>query len=43
MDFTGKPMKSMVYVEPPGYAADAALRQWVKRAVAYAAALPVKK
>ena len=43
MDFTGKAMKSMVYVEPAGYAADAALRQWVKRAVEYAAALPAKK
>lgn len=42
MDFTGKPMKSMVYVDPAGFATDAALRDWVRRAIAFASALPVK-
>jgi TfoX/Sxy family transcriptional regulator of competence genes len=42
MDFTGKPLKSMVYVEPAGYASAAALRQWLERAVAFAATLPPK-
>lgn len=29
MDFTGKPMRTMVYVEPPAVGGDAALREWV--------------
>jgi TfoX/Sxy family transcriptional regulator of competence genes len=43
MDFTGKPMKSMVYVDPAGYAADGALRLWLRRAIAFASKLPVKE
>jgi TfoX/Sxy family transcriptional regulator of competence genes len=42
MDFTGKPMKSMVYVDPSGYTSEEALRKWVGRAVAYASSLPAK-
>src|SRR5262245_20469577 len=42
MDFTGKPMKSMVYVAPEGYGPEMALWQWVKRAVAFASSLPAK-
>ena len=42
MDFTGKPMKSMVYVDPAGLASEEALRGWVRRAVAYASSLPAK-
>jgi TfoX/Sxy family transcriptional regulator of competence genes len=42
MDFTGKPMKSMVYVDPGGFASEEALRKWVRRAVAYASTLPAK-
>jgi TfoX/Sxy family transcriptional regulator of competence genes len=42
MDFTGKPMKSMVYVTPDGSKADEALQGWVQRAVAYASSLPAK-
>jgi hypothetical protein len=42
MDFTGKPMKSMVYVAPEGYGPEATLRHWVKRAVAIASSLPAK-
>lgn len=36
MDFTGRPMKSMVFIEPGGFEADGDLRQWIGRAVAYA-------
>jgi TfoX/Sxy family transcriptional regulator of competence genes len=42
MDFTGKPMKSMVYVDPAGLESEEALRQWVRRAVSYASSLPAK-
>lgn len=41
MDFTGKPMRGMVYVDPAGTADDADLRLWIDRAmnVAIASAL----
>jgi TfoX/Sxy family transcriptional regulator of competence genes len=42
MDFTGKPMTSMVYVAPAGTETDAALRAWVKRATTHARTLPPK-
>jgi TfoX/Sxy family transcriptional regulator of competence genes len=42
MDFTGKPMKGYLYVAPPGFASDAALRRWVDRGVAFATSLPPK-
>ncbi len=42
MDFTGKPMKSMVYVEPAGLTSEEDLRGWVQRAVAYVSTLPAK-
>src|SRR4026209_231485 len=32
MDFTGRPMKNMVYVDPPGLASEEALRKWVRQA-----------
>jgi TfoX/Sxy family transcriptional regulator of competence genes len=31
MDFTGRPLKGMVYVAPPGLRTDAALSRWVRR------------
>jgi TfoX/Sxy family transcriptional regulator of competence genes len=43
MDFTGRPMKGMVYVDGPGIADDARLREWVERGCAYAASLPAKR
>ena len=43
MDFTGRPMKSLLYVTPEGYASDPALRRWVARAVEFAASLPAKE
>jgi TfoX/Sxy family transcriptional regulator of competence genes len=42
MDFTGKPMKSMVYVGPAGTVGDDELRAWVDRGVAFAQSLPPK-
>ena len=31
MDFTGRPLAGMVYVDPKGYRTDATLRIWVQR------------
>ncbi len=41
MDFTGRPMSSMVYVEPAGVVGEA-LDDWVHAAVAHADQLPPK-
>jgi hypothetical protein len=41
-DFSGKPMTGWVMVAPAGYASAGDLTRWVKLAVAYAGALPVK-
>lgn len=43
MDFTGRPMHSMVFVEPAGVRDDAALRGWVGEAVAFVGTLPPKR
>ena len=43
MDFTGKPMRTMVFVQQPGIASRAALEGWVERALGYVRTLPVKK
>jgi TfoX/Sxy family transcriptional regulator of competence genes len=43
MDFTGRPLKSMVYIEPAGYASDDDLGAWVDRALRFAKSLPPKK
>jgi len=42
MDFTGKPIKSMVYVDPDGIESEVALKAWVERAVDFAHTLPPK-
>ena len=42
MDFTGRPRKGMIYVEPAGYADDKSLAAWVERGVAFATSLPPK-
>ncbi|TFH29424.1 MAG: TfoX family protein [Deltaproteobacteria bacterium] len=42
MDFTGRPMKGMVYVEPAGFASAGGLKGWVARAVEVALSLPAK-
>jgi TfoX/Sxy family transcriptional regulator of competence genes len=42
MDFTGKPLKGLVYVTPPGVASDRALEAWVARGAEFALSLPAK-
>ena len=42
MDFTGKAMKGMVYVDADGVAEDDALGAWVDRGLTYARSLPPK-
>jgi TfoX/Sxy family transcriptional regulator of competence genes len=42
MDFTGKPIKSMVYVDPGGFESDRSLKAWISRAVEFISALPPK-
>ena len=42
MDFTGRPMTGMVFVDPPALATDASLGEWVSRGARYAASLPPK-
>jgi hypothetical protein len=42
MDFTHRPIKTMVYVERSGTETPHALKGWVDKAVAYAASLPAK-
>jgi TfoX/Sxy family transcriptional regulator of competence genes len=42
MDFTGRPMKGMVFVDPAGLHGDA-LRQWVGAAADHARGLPPKQ
>ncbi len=42
MDFTGRPMRGMVFVGPEGYATDDGLGAWLERGLAYARTLPPK-
>jgi TfoX/Sxy family transcriptional regulator of competence genes len=42
MDFTGKPMKSMIYVDPAGIDSDSSLERWVRSAEQVSRALPAK-
>ncbi len=42
MDFTGRPMKNMVYVDAPGVRGRA-LRTWVEEAATHARTLPAKR
>ena len=42
MDFTGKALKSMLYLSSEGYADDADLASWVERAARFAESLPPK-
>ena len=42
MDFTGRPMKGLVYVDPEGLASDAQLEAWVQRGLAFVATLKPK-
>lgn len=42
MDFTGRPMRGFLFVDPPAIARLPSLRKWVARAIAHAAARPAK-
>ena len=43
MDFTGKPMKGYVFVDPPGIDDDADLAEWVERCRRFVLSLPPKQ
>jgi TfoX/Sxy family transcriptional regulator of competence genes len=42
MDFTGRPMKGMVYVEPAGFASAGDLKRWIAKAMEFSLSLPAK-
>ena len=42
MDFTGTPMRGLVFVDPPGTATDEALAAWLDRCLAFTRSLPAK-
>jgi TfoX/Sxy family transcriptional regulator of competence genes len=42
MDFTGRPLKGFVYVEPEGIQTPRALRTWIQRALAFVDTQPVR-
>ena len=42
MDFTGRPLRGMVYVGAEGLGTDKALARWVRLGAAFAASLPPK-
>ena len=43
MDFTGRPLRGLVYVEPAGLRTNPQLRRWVGLALEFTATLPDKK
>ena len=42
MDFTGKPLRSMIYVERLGFQNDDDLKYWVNQAIKFVQSLPPK-
>ena len=42
MDFTGRPLRGFVVVQPAGFATAAALPEWVNRALSFVQTLPAK-
>jgi TfoX/Sxy family transcriptional regulator of competence genes len=42
MDFTGRPMRGIVYIEPNGIETDYNLQAWLEEAVRFAGSLPAK-
>lgn len=42
MDFTGRPLGSMIYLSPEGYQSEADLQSWVEQALAFCETLPAK-
>lgn len=42
MDFTGRPMRGMIYVESTGIEEDDDLQAWLERALSFTSTLPAK-
>lgn len=42
MDFTGKPMRGLVYVDPPGIKTNKQLQRWISMCEAFVFSLPPK-
>lgn len=42
MDFTGRPMRGLVYVDPHGFQSDKELQSWVQRGLNFVTSLPPK-
>lgn len=42
MDFTGRSLKGFVYVDPPGFAEDQQLREWIDLCRSFTGSLPAK-
>ena len=42
MDFTGRPMKGMVYIDERGHGRASSLKAWVEQGLSYARSLPPK-
>ena len=43
MDFSGRPMRGMVYVGPEAHTRDETLREWIDRVLAFGISLPAKE
>ncbi len=43
MDFTGRPMKGLVYVASPGFRTARQLESWLERSLAFVRSLPAKQ
>jgi TfoX/Sxy family transcriptional regulator of competence genes len=42
MDFTGRPLKGFIYVEPAGFSSDKDLKGWISKAKNYVLSLPAR-
>jgi len=42
MDFTGRPLRGMIYVEPEGFKTEAALTKWIEMGLKFTRSLPKK-
>ncbi|MCH8327082.1 MAG: TfoX/Sxy family protein [Candidatus Marinimicrobia bacterium] len=42
MDFTGRPMRGMIYVDPPGIEDDDDLQAWLEKGLKFTSSLPAK-
>ncbi len=43
MDFTGRPLKGLVYVDKRGFRSDSSLRTWLNCGIEFARSLPAKR